>query len=103
MTPIILTVEHEYCVSGPHCILDAAGGVPVIDALDAATSRLEAVVQALADLMFVGEVSQAATLAYYAAESALALVYASQAGIEAALAPQSATHANRGAEVEGDQ
>lgn len=103
MTPIIMTVEHEYCISGPHHLLNAAGGVPVVDALQAATDRLEVVLNVLASLMPMGEVSQATTLAYYAAESALALVYASQAGIEAALAPQSATATDRGAEVSGGQ
>jgi hypothetical protein len=83
-------------------VLDATGGVPVVDALDAATCRLEAVISGLRELMNISECSDQATLVFYAAESALALVYAGHAGIEAAYrAPQKTSASNRGAAVEG--
>ncbi|MCV4290867.1 Cro/CI family transcriptional regulator [Pseudomonas capsici] len=99
----IRTVEFPYCARGEKFLLTAAGDVSVAEALEAAADRLESVVEVLADLMAVGVVSRRATLAYYAAESALALVYASQAGAEQAFdpannsAPQNADLANRGA------
>ena len=80
----LLTLEHEYCVRGPCAVLSAAGGVPVVDSLEAATDYLEAVVVGLRDLMCTPECSDRATLVFFAAETALALVYASHAGIEAA-------------------
>ncbi|AHF68713.1 hypothetical protein [Pseudomonas cichorii] len=80
----IRTVELPYCVRGEQFLFTVAGDVSVVEALNAATDRLESVVEALKDLMNVSAVSQQATLAFYAAESALALVYASQAGAEAA-------------------
>lgn len=79
----MLTLEHEYCVRGPCAVLNAAGGVPVADSLDAATDYLEAVVSGLRDLMTMPECSNQATLLFFATESALALVYASHAGIDA--------------------
>lgn len=82
MSTKLLTLEHEYCVHGLHAILDAAGGVPVADALDAATDRLEAVIAGLRDMMSTPECSNQATLIFYAAETALALIYASHAGVE---------------------
>lgn len=80
----ILTIEHPYCVRGLGDVLAAAGGVPVADSLDTATDYLEAVVAGLRDLMSTPECSDRATLVFFAAETALALVYASHAGIEAA-------------------
>ncbi|GFM73577.1 hypothetical protein PSCICL_45690 [Pseudomonas cichorii] len=80
----IRTVEFPYCARGEQFLLTAAGDVSVAEALEAATDRLESVVGVLGDLMAVGVVSQRATLAFYAAESALALIYASKAGAEAA-------------------
>lgn len=82
MTPQLLTLEHEYCVRGPCAVLSAAGGVPVHDSLDAATDMLEAVVAGLRDLMSDPAVSNHATLIFYAAESALALVYSANAGVD---------------------
>lgn len=94
----ILTVEYPYCESSQQSLFSAAGGVCVTEALDAATDRLESVVTALAVLMNVGAVSEQATLAFYAAESALALVYASHAGVEAfASAPHHTEMLNSGA------
>ena len=80
----IRTVELPYCVRGEQFLFTVAGDVSVVEALNAATDRLESVVGVLGDLMAVGVVSQRATLAFYAAESALALVYSVQAGAEAA-------------------
>lgn len=80
----ILTIEHEHCVSGNHAVLAAVGGVPVVDSLDAASSYLESVCAGLRLLMNVSECTHEATLVYLAADAALALVYASHAGIEAA-------------------
>ncbi|WP_341520736.1 hypothetical protein AABC73_20650 [Pseudomonas sp. G.S.17] len=98
MSMQILTLEHHYCESSQQSLFSAAGGVCVTKALDAATDRLESVVAALAALMNVGAVSEQATLAFYAAESALALVCASHAGVEAfECAPQNADIPNRGA------
>ena len=104
MSAQILTLEHEYCVQHRMAVLEAAGGVPVVDALDAASCRLEAVISGLRELMNISECSDQATLVFYAAESALALVYAGHAGIEAANgAPQNDHGSNRGAAVEGSQ
>ncbi|MDI3274851.1 hypothetical protein [Pseudomonas sp. AL03] len=83
-TPI-LTIEHPYSVFGQGELLSAAGGVPVADSLDAATSYLESVCAGLRSLMTVTECTHEATLVYLAADAALALVYASHAGIEAAI------------------
>lgn len=79
-----LTLEHEFMVSGSHAVLSAAGGVPIHESLDAATSLLEAVSAGLRELMCVPAVSNQATLAYFAAENALALVYASHAAVDPA-------------------
>ncbi|SCZ13261.1 hypothetical protein [Pseudomonas sp. NFACC37-1] len=86
----ILTLEHEHCVTGNHAVLAAVGGVPVVDSLDAASSYLESVVAGLRGLMNVTECTHEATLVYLAADAALALVYASHAGIEAAMAKDGA-------------
>ena len=77
----LLTVEHEFMISSNHAVLQAAGGVPVHESLDAATDLLEAVSAGLRELMSVSEVCNQATLVYYAAENALALVYASHAAV----------------------
>lgn len=84
-TPI-LTIEHPFHVGSKTDLLAAAGGVPVVDSLDAATDMLESVVAGLRDLMSEPTVSNSATLVYYAADAALALVYSAHAGIEAAQA-----------------
>ena len=84
MNTELLTAEHEYCVHGPCAVLSAAGGVPVHDSLDAATDMLEAVVSGLRDLMSDPAVSNHATLIFFAAESALALVYSAHAGVDPA-------------------
>lgn len=81
----ILTVEHEFCVRGSCAVLTAAGGTPAVDALEAATDHLEAVVAGLRDLMSTPECSNQATLIFFAAENALALVYGAHAGIDAAM------------------
>lgn len=80
------TLGHPFAISGAHDVLEAAAGVPIHESLDAATDRLEAVVAALRELMQEPSVTQLATLTYYAAESALALVYASHAGVDPAQA-----------------
>lgn len=85
----ILTTEHEFCVRGPGAVLAAAGGAPAVDALEAATDHLEAVVAGLRDLMSTPECSNQATLIFFAAENALALVYGAQAGIDAAMGASS--------------
>jgi len=69
-------------VRGPCAVLNAAGGVPVSDSLEAATDYLEAVVAGLRDLMSTPECSNQATLVFFAAETALALVYASHASVD---------------------
>lgn len=76
------TLAHPFAVSGVHDVLEAAAGVPIHESLDAATDRLEAAVAGLRELMQEPAVTQLATLTYYAAESALALVYASRAGVD---------------------
>jgi hypothetical protein len=84
-TPI-LTLEHPYHVAGQSDVFCASGGVPVVDSLDAATNYLESVCAGLRSLMNVSGCTHEATLVYLAADAALALVYASHAGIEAAQA-----------------
>jgi hypothetical protein len=84
MNSHLLTLEHEYRVHGPCAVLSACGGVPVHDSLDAATDMLEAVVAGLRDLMSDPAVSNHATLIFFAAESALALVYSAHAGVDPA-------------------
>lgn len=98
MSATPLTLTHEFHTNGLHSVFEAVGGIPVHESLDAATDRLEAVVAGLRELMQEPEVTQLATLTFYAAESALALVYAAHAGVEpAASAPQKTTYAKRGA------
>lgn len=82
MTTKLLTLEHPYCERGQDSLFSAAGEVPIADALDAATDRLEAVLAGLAELMAIPACSNQATLVFYAAESAIALVYASHASVE---------------------
>ncbi|RYY87754.1 MAG: hypothetical protein EOO15_10945 [Chitinophagaceae bacterium] len=79
-----LTLCHEFHVNGLHSVFEAVGGIPVHESLDAATDRLESVLAGLRELMQEPSVTQLATLTYYAAESALALVYASHAGVDPA-------------------
>lgn len=67
---------------GTDDVLEASEGIPVHVSLNAATDRLEAVVAGLRELMQEPAVTQLATLTFYAAEAALALVYASRAGVE---------------------
>ena len=78
----LMTLEHPYCVRGNVEILSASGEVPIHDSLDAATDYLEAVVHGLSDLMQYPEVSNLATLTFYAAETALALVYSAHASVD---------------------
>ncbi|WP_044461089.1 hypothetical protein [Pseudomonas sp. MRSN 12121] len=78
----LLTLGHEFHKHGAHDLLIAADGVPIHDALDAATCYLEAVVHGLRDLMSEPAVSNEATLLFFAAENALALTYAAHAGVD---------------------
>lgn len=77
-----LTLCHEFHTQQLHSVFKAVGGIPVHESLDAATDRLEAVVAVLRELMQEPAVTQHATLIYYAAESALALVYSAHAGVD---------------------
>lgn len=77
-----MTLAHEFNAQGLHSVFEAVGGIPVHESLDAATDRLEAVVAGLRELMQEPAVTQLATLTFYAAEAALALVYASHAGVD---------------------
>lgn len=79
-TPI-LTVAHEFHVQGDYSVFSAEPDVPVHISLEAATDLLESVVSGLHDLMQVSSASTQATLICFAAESALALVYAVQTGV----------------------
>ncbi|USS54878.1 MULTISPECIES: hypothetical protein [Pseudomonas] len=81
MTPQPETLAHPFATSGAHDVFEAAAGVPIHESLDAATDRLEAVVAGLRELMQEPAVTQLATLTFYAAESALALVYSAHAGV----------------------
>ncbi|TBU86780.1 hypothetical protein [Phytopseudomonas dryadis] len=78
-----LTFAHEFMVRGNHAVLEASDGVPVTEALEAAEDLLDAVLAGLRDLMAAPPVSHQATLVYYAAESAAALVCAAKAGLDA--------------------
>lgn len=78
----LLTLEHPFCIRGNLEILSAAGDVPIHDSLEAATEYLEAVVHGLRDLMCTPEVSNLATLTFFAAETALALVYSAAASVD---------------------
>jgi len=76
------TLSHEFRVHGLHSVLEAAGGVPVHESLDAAADYLEAVVGGLHGLMQESSISHQATLILFAVENALALVYAAHAGVD---------------------
>lgn len=82
MSATAMTLAHEFHTQGLHSVFEAVGGIPIHESLDAATDRLEAVVAGLRELMQEPSVTHHATLVYYAAESALALVYAAHAGVE---------------------
>ncbi|MNV41089.1 hypothetical protein D3C71_1327160 [compost metagenome] len=90
MNSQLQTIEHPFSGSGRAEVFSATGGVPVADSLDAATSYLESVCAGLRSLMNVTECTHEATLVYLAADAALALVYASHAGIEAAMIEEGA-------------
>lgn len=76
------TLAHPFATAGAHDVLEASGEIPLHESLDAATDRLEAVVAGLRELMQEPAVTQLATLIYFSAESALALVYAAHAGVD---------------------
>lgn len=78
----LLTLESPFYAPGLHDLLSAAGGVPVHESLDAATSLLESVTAGLRDLMTVSAVSNQAKLVWFACESALTLVYAAHAAVD---------------------
>lgn len=78
----LLTLESPFCTQRLHDVFSAAGGVPVHESLDAATSLLESVVAGLRDLMNEPATSHQATLVWFACESALALVYAAHAAVD---------------------
>jgi hypothetical protein len=82
MSNLPQTMGHPFAASGLHDVLQALSGIPLHESLDAATDRLEAVVAGLRDLMQEPTVTHRATLVFYAAESALALVYAAHAGVD---------------------
>ncbi|QXI49137.1 hypothetical protein HU763_006730 [Pseudomonas anuradhapurensis] len=99
MSTLPMTRAHEFNTQGLHSVFEAVGGIPIYESLDAATDRLEAVVAGLRELMQEPAVTQHATLVFYAAESALALVYAAHAGVDPQQdgAPQNAESPVRGA------
>lgn len=82
MRHIPVTSACPFANYGTDDVLEASEGVPVHVSLDAATDRLEAVIAGLRELMQEPAVTQLATLTFYAAEAALALVYASHAGVD---------------------
>lgn len=82
MTTQPMTLCHEFHTQDLHSVFEVVGGIPVHESLDAATDRLEAVVAGLMELMTEPTVTHQATLIFYAAESALALVYAAHAGVD---------------------
>ncbi|MCO7575322.1 MULTISPECIES: hypothetical protein [Pseudomonas chlororaphis group] len=85
MTTQPQTVDHEFCIFGQHAVLQANGGIPLHESLDAATDYLEAAVAGLRELIQEPSVSNRATLVLFAADTALALVYAAHAGVEPAV------------------
>lgn len=101
----ILTVSHEFHVQGGYSVFAAEPGLPVDISLEVATDLLESVVSGLQDLMQVSAASTQATLICFAAESALALVYAALAGVtlETERAPHSAQSENVARESGGAQ
>lgn len=78
----LLTLESPFHTQRLHDVFSAAGGVPVHESLDAAAGLLESVAAGLRDLMNESAVSNQATLAWFACESALALVYAANAAVD---------------------
>lgn len=82
MTSAPRTIGHPFATHGLHDVLEALNGIPLHESLEAATGRLEAVVAGLRDLMQEPTVTHRATLVFYAAETALALVYAAHAGVD---------------------
>lgn len=82
MSAAPLTLTHEFHTQSLRSVFEAVGGIPVHESLDAATDRLESVVAGLRELMQEPAVTHHATLMFYAAESALALVYAAHAGVD---------------------
>ncbi|WP_444757165.1 hypothetical protein [Pseudomonas sp. A014] len=76
------TLASPFATHGLHDVFEAVGGIPVYESLDAATDRLESVLAGLRELMQEPAVTHHATLIFYAAESALALVYAAHAGVD---------------------
>lgn len=84
MTTQPQTLDHEFRTYGLHDVLQANGGISIHESLDAASDYLEAVVAGLRDLMQEPAVTQHATLVFFAAETALALVYSAHAGAEQA-------------------
>ncbi|MGE1530856.1 hypothetical protein [Pseudomonas putida] len=81
MTNQPTTIAHPFASSGASEVFVAVAGVPLHESLDAATDRLEAVLAGLRDLMTEPTVSNQATLIYFAADAALALVYSAHAGV----------------------
>ncbi|ATB64165.1 hypothetical protein MXB02_06995 [Pseudomonas mosselii] len=75
------TVAHSFANQGLHEVLEAIAEIPIHESLDAAIYRLEAVLGGIRELMQQAAVSNKATLVYFAAESALALVIAAHAGV----------------------
>lgn len=75
------TVDHPFSVQGLHDVLQAAGGIPVHESLDAAIDRLQVAIGGVRELIQISSVSNQATLVFFAAESALALVIAAHAGV----------------------
>ena len=75
------TVAHSFANQGLHEVLEAIAEIPIHESLDAAIYRLEAVLGGIHELMQQAAVSNKATLVYFAAESALALVIAAHAGV----------------------
>ncbi|NQD73467.1 hypothetical protein [Pseudomonas sp. CM27] len=75
------TVDHPFSVHGLHDVLQAAGGIPVHESLDAAIDRLQVAIGGVRELMQISSISIQASLVFFAAESALALVIAAHAGV----------------------
>ena len=74
MTNQPTTIAHPFAPSGASEVFEAVAGVPLHECL-------EAVLAGLRDLMTEPTVSNQATLIYFAADAALALVYSAHAGV----------------------
>jgi len=74
------TVDHEFHSQSGYSVFAAESDVPVHVSLAAAALLLESVVSGLQALISIPEASTNATLICFATDSALALVYAAQAG-----------------------